>query len=77
MTKRRVAVHRAVDCAKKMPPLRHTPPGQPKPFDIRRSEVAAWLVARPEIMQYVFDAARSAGVISYDPKTGTWRGADR
>jgi len=75
MTRRHVAMHRAVDCARKMPPLRHTPSGQP--FDIRRSEVAAWLVARPEILQYVFDAARNAGAISYDQETGTWRGADR
>lgn len=62
------------DAAKKMPPLRHSIPGQP--FDILKSEVVRWLFARPEIAQYVFDKVNYAKDIVYDPESGTWRGVD-
>jgi len=75
MTRRHIAIGRAVDVARTMPPLRHSLPGHP--FDIERSEVARWLCSQPGIMQYVFDAAKNAGTIAYDPETGTWRGVDR
>ena len=65
---------RKFDCAKTMPTLRHRLDGEP--FDIDRSEVIDWLCEQPEIRQYVFDKARSAGAIVYDAESGTWSGAD-
>jgi hypothetical protein len=63
-----------LNCARKMPELRHKSIGK---FDICKSEVAAWLMQQPEIMQKVFDMASRKGVIVYDRVKGTWKGADR
>ena len=62
-----------LDCARKMPRLKHTVGGK---FDIRTSEVVKWLLDQPCIMQKVFNFAVNRGVIVYDPDTGEWRGAD-
>ena len=62
-----------LNCAKKMPPLRHT---TSETFDITQSEVASWLVSQPDIMQKIFDMANRQKVITYDKITQTWRGAD-
>lgn len=73
------AVSSKFDCAKDMPPLRHSAPGEP--FDIEDSEVARWLCSQPSIMQYVFDKVSSCGkgmrFIEYDPATGLWEGVGR
>ena len=63
-----------LNCAKKMPKLRHKTSEQ---FDIRKSDVAVWLMQQPEIMQKVFDMASRKGVIVYDHLDGTWKGAER
>lgn len=63
-----------LNCARKMPELRHKSIGK---FDICKSEVAAWLMQQPEIMQKVFDMASRKGVIVYDRVKGTWKGADQ
>lgn len=60
-----------LECARKMPPLRHIISGS---FDITQSEVAKWLTAQPDIMQKIFDMATNHKVISYDPKQKTWKG---
>lgn len=57
-----------------MPPLPHGVTGQP--FDISKSEAAAWIVSQPDILQYVFDRAKSAGLIAFDPDTRLWTGVD-
>ena len=62
------------DRAKRMPRLRHSVPGEP--FDIDKSEVAAWLVSQPEIRQAVFDLAKESGKIIFDSETRTWVGVD-
>lgn len=67
---------RAMSCAAHMPELAHSA-GDGRPFDIMESEVAAWLCMQPEIRQYVFDAARETGYISYDPDTRKWCGVER
>lgn len=61
-----------MEVAGKMPPLRHSIPGEP--FDIMRSEVAGWLCSQPEIRQLVFALARESGMIAYDRASGTWSG---
>lgn len=63
------------DAARKMPPLRHSIPGQP--FDIRNSEVIQWLIQQPDILKYIFEKANTGlHAIRYDSNTGTWQGAD-
>lgn len=56
-----------------MPALPHSVPGQP--FDIRASEVVKWLIDQPDVLQAMFNHARSSARISYDSATGTWHGA--
>lgn len=63
------------DAARKMPPLRHSLPGQD--FDIRNSEVVQWLIQQPDILKYVFEKANTGlHAIHYNPDTGAWQGAD-
>lgn len=57
--------------AENMPPLYHTIPGQR--FDVKNSQVVNWLIAQPEILQYLFDKI-SHEYLQYDPDTGKWRG---
>lgn len=57
-----------------MPPLRHSIPGQP--FAWSRSEVVAWLLARPETAAHLFSMASEAKAIVYDKATGKWVGRD-
>lgn len=63
-----------LDCASKMPALSHVNPKEN--FDIRKSEVAQWLVSQPEVMQKIFDMAKSQKVIKYNPATQTWQGVE-
>ena len=56
--------------AAKMPPRYHTVPGQD--FDIFKSEMIKWLVAQPEVLQYLFDKAKE--YCEYDPISRKWRG---
>ena len=60
--------------AKKMPPLYHTFPG--KDFDIEKSEVASWIMEKPEVAQKVFNMAVNQKLIKYDKRTGKWQGVD-
>lgn len=61
----------SLDVAKTMPPLRHTVGDQ---FDINTSEVVNWLIKQPQVRQYIFRTTSAAGLIVYDPATGTWSG---
>ena len=63
-----------LNCAKEMPPLRHTIPGTQ--YAIGLSNVARWIANQPEVLQKVFDMARQKGMIIYDKETGMWKGAD-
>lgn len=54
-----------------MPSLRHSNDG---PFDLKKSEVIAWLVNQPEALQSLFGLAVQSGGIVFDPATKTWRG---
>ena len=60
--------------ARNMPPLYHTIPGQN--FDITQSEVIKWLIAQPEIMNYIWDNIKNSDDVYYDADTGKWCGAD-
>ncbi len=62
-----------MDCARKMPPLRHN---ATQTFDITKSEVAKWLVSQPGIMQKVFDMAANHKVIRFNADMQCWEGAD-
>ncbi len=53
----------------RMPPLRHA---TTTPFDIMASPLVDWLVAQPEIRQWVFDRVRTGGGLIYNPETGKW-----
>ncbi len=63
-----------LDCCKTMPRLRHKLPGED--FDIRKSEVVAWLVSQPSIRQFVFNRVAQRGLIVFDRESGTWQGKD-
>lgn len=63
-----------MQCARKMPPLYHTMPGEK--FDIRKSHVVKWLIREPDIMQKIFDIASSQKLIKYDVTTKKWKGVD-
>lgn len=60
--------------ARKMPPLYHTIPG--KNFDIAQSEVVKWLIAQPDILNYIWDNIKNSGDVFYDTDTGKWCGID-
>ena len=62
-----------LDCARKMPALKHK---NGNAFDITKSEVCAWLIKQPDVAQKMFDMAMNRKVIKYDPETGKWQGAD-
>lgn len=61
---------RLLEVVRTMPGLTHD--CHPLPFDIRESMVARWLVRQPDVMQWIFDTARSRRLIAFD--TGFWRG---
>ena len=64
---------KAYQCMCQMPSLRHTVGEE---FDIETSEAVQWLLAQPEIKQYVFNKANVSGAIIYDPESGSWSGVD-
>lgn len=63
-----------------MPELSHWPDRE-RPFDIARSGVIAFIMARCDVGQKtavrIFDSARRKGVIAYNHETGLWRGVKR
>lgn len=62
-----------------MPPLRHKVGDK---YDIMDSEVMDWIVAQPEVRQWLFDkiSDKSGGkkpeFIKYNPEMKTWQGVD-
>jgi hypothetical protein len=54
-----------------MPPMRH---GGSAPFDISKSEVVQWLLRREDLQQFLFNTAKSSGLIEYDRDTKLWTG---
>ena len=50
-------------------------PDRSQPFDPSKSEVVAWLVAQPEIQNYLFDKCHNSGAICFDSESQTWRGS--
>jgi hypothetical protein len=66
---------KAFQAACKMPPgKRHHAAGED--YRVASSEVVAWLIQQPEILQYVFNKIAHSGAIRFDPSSGTWRGID-
>lgn len=56
-----------------MPPLYHTLPGCP--FAPEKSQVVEWLIAQPEIRQYLFDKVQKDFIV-YNPVTKKWQGVE-
>jgi len=52
-----------------MPPLTHGS----DPYDIMKSDVAAWLTKQPGVLQVLFNAVRNSGLIKFDPDSKTWQ----
>jgi hypothetical protein len=65
----------ALQRASEMPPLSHWL-GKDQSFSITRSEAAKWLAAQPEILQFVFNSMKNAGVIEFDLESRSWRGVN-
>jgi len=63
----------AMRVVSEMPPLKHWP-GHDQTFSITQSEVAQWLAAQPECLQFLFNAMKNAGVITFDLPTKKWVG---
>lgn len=62
----------------RMPPLNHWPDRE-QAFDVTQSEVSRWLLANlgeAELLQVVFDYARSEELIYFSRETKLWRGMD-
>ena len=57
-----------------MPALPHTIPG--RPFRLEESPAVNWLLAQPELRNWLFGQLAGKKLIAYDAATGTWRGAD-
>ena len=62
-----------LNAAKIMPELKHSVPRQP--FDITRSEVVAWLIEQPDILQFIFNKVQNIE-IKFNGENGTWVGVD-
>jgi hypothetical protein len=58
-----------------MPPLHHTLPGQE--FDINKSEVTKYIMAHPDILNWITSRAIGTHRIVYDNETGRWSGVVR
>lgn len=71
---RRTLNYDFLECAKKMPSLKHKILSGD--FNINDSEVVKWLCEQPDIKQKIFNMAQNRGVIKYDPATQEWRGVD-
>lgn len=63
-----------LECVKKMPPLRHSIPGEN--YNVNLSEAALWIAAQPDVVQKMFNMAQNNKVICYNPQTGKWQGVD-
>ena len=64
---------------KTMPPLYHSLPN--REFNIADSEVAKWITGQPEVLNAfitkILNTSKTATpLVTYDPDTGKWRGAD-
>jgi len=65
----------ALRTAANMPPRIHWPRHRCD-FDIMRSEAVQWLIAQPEIRQWIFNMVKHAGAITFDIESRTWRGVE-
>ena len=65
-----------LDKAAKMPELAHYP-NKELPYDVMKSDVAAWLIEQPEAREWLCAAARSYGAIVYDADANKWRGTGK
>lgn len=65
-----------LQCARKMPPLKHKVGDSEDKFDVTKSEVSQWLMQQPEIMQYIFTRIKNSGFIVYNPDEKLWYGRD-
>lgn len=63
-----------LDVARMMPPLKKREAGSA--YDAANDETLRWIAGKPEMLMYLFDLCGRIGYVTYDPKTGEWRGAD-
>lgn len=64
-----------LDTLSSMPPLHHTLPGEA--FDADKSEVIAWMIARPGFKNWLFHRMTHSERIEYDAASGCWHGVQR
>jgi hypothetical protein len=63
-----------LEVGKMMPPSYNTLPGHE--FTYEDSEVLQWIANQPELLAFIRDCLKNADYITYDSKTGLWRGVD-
>jgi hypothetical protein len=60
--------------ARQMPALQHTIQG--RPFRLEESPALNWLLAQPDLRNWLFRQLVAKKLIAFDAATQTWRGAD-
>ncbi len=67
-----------LESTRKMPPLYHKLPDEE--FDIKKSEVAKWLIQQPLALNVIFQLVKNTSCqnhsIVYNSSTGKWQGVD-
>ena len=63
-----------LNVAKNLPPLYHKLPNSD--YNAKKSEVIAWLIERPSILEFIWDHIKQSGDVFYDSATGKWQGVD-
>ena len=61
--------------AAKMPPLSHWR-DRSQPWTPAQSDVLAWLIAQPEVANYLLLKLHNAKIIQFDANSGFWVGRD-
>lgn len=64
---------KAIKAVTQMPIRQHT---TTEPFDIMQSEVVAWLVQQPEVLNSMFNYYKDAGAIVFDSTSQSWKGVE-
>ena len=59
----------------RMPELVHyVGKGEGAEYDVIKSELVAWLVKQPVVLEFLWQKVRESGAIVYNSETNTWQG---
>lgn len=61
-------------CVSDMPALRHKPGKQ---YRVEDSEVVAWLVKQPGVLEWLWNRVAKTGIIAFNDELGAWQGIGR